>query len=173
MTLRAMLLVVVSIGWWRMPRVVPALRESATRAVFVVLCATLGLALVATPIIDGLDVDAETFRIAAGLVLIVSGAFRMFGVGASVEDGEHSVAWLVPVAYPVLIGPETVLAVISVAADHGVWLVGLSSLIGAVLSLGATRIAFNSAAAKVFVRTGGAVTMLLAVALVFDGLRDV
>ena len=173
MILRALLLLVLSFGWWRVPRTTERNRQRLLSAALLVCAAMIVLALVATPLIDVLDVDAETWRIATGLALVVAGAFRMFGAGARVEDGEHTVSWVVPLAYPVLFGPETALMAISAGADHGVWLVAAAAACGVALTALAARKHHNAVLAAVWVRTGGVAVVLLAVTLIFDGLRSI
>jgi len=173
MTLRALLLLILSIGWWRVPRATRENRTGVASAGFVVVLVGLVLALVATPLIDLLDTDPETVRVATGLALVAAGAFRIFGVGARAEDGAHRISWLIPLTYPVLIGPETVLVTLSVGADHGLWLVLVGSLVGSGLAVLATRIRHDVFVTRLFVRAAGLATLVLAVTLIFDGLRDV
>ena len=133
MAVRALLLMIVSVGWWRVPRATRENRSGMSSAGVVVVAAAVLLALVASPLIDLLDTDAETLRVATGLALVAAGAFRVFGVGARAEDGSHRVSWLVPLVYPVLIGPELVVMALSAGADHGVWLVAVGALGGSIL----------------------------------------
>ena len=173
MTIRALLLLLVSVGWWRLPAATHAGRETARRAAAIVVALMVVLALSADPLLELLDIDAETFRIATGLVLCVAGAARMLGAGTRVEDYSGRLAWVVPLAYPVLIGPETVLAAISVGADHGVLVVTLVALAAATLTLFSSIVVVPRLIGTLLVRAGGVALVVLGVALVFDGLRAI
>ena len=173
MTMRALLLLILSVGWWRIPRATRDNRAGVVAAGLIVVGVGIVLAVVASPLIEALETDAETLRVATGLVLVIAGAFRIFGVGTRAEDGSHRVSWLVPLAYPILIGPETVVVGLSVGADHGVLLVIAGSLAGVVLAVMATRVRHDAFVARLFVRAAGIATVVLAVTLIFDGLREV
>jgi len=172
-TLRAVLLLFISIGWWRVPAASVPPKRGLVLGVCFATALVAGLALVSGPVLDVLDVDTETFRIATGLVIIASGAVRMFGVGARVEDYSASVSWLAPFAYPVLIGPETVVVSLSIGADHGLILAVLVALAAAATAALIAKASLRSAAASLLVRAAGVALVVLGVALVFDGLRDI
>ncbi len=94
-------------------------------------------ALVGATLRDALDVSAPNARIAAGLVLLVVG---LHAVVARVDDPAHfgapgteRLAWLAPVAFPVLFRPD--LALVAFAAEAG----DLAPVaVGAALALAAT-----------------------------------
>lgn len=173
MTVRALLLLVITVGWWRVPLLAAPLRRDVLPALGVVVTIVLAAALASGPLLDVLDVDTETFRIATGLVVIVVGAARLLGAGTRAEDGEDRVSFVLPVAYPVLIGPETVLVATSVGSDHGVWLALIGAVVGAALALLGARAWWTDRLPRLVSRLAGAVLVVLAVALVFDGLRDI
>lgn len=173
MTLRTLALLVMAIGWWRIPRVAEANRTKVSASAVIVVVLAGVLAMAATPMLSGLDVDAETFRIASALVLVAVGAARVFGVGSRTEDDEHTFPWLLPLAYPVLIGPETVLVFLSIGADHGLWITLTGAVIGSGLAVLAARIRFGRLIPRLWVRAGGIAVIVLAVALLFDGLRAI
>lgn len=191
MTFRAFLLVVLAIGWWRVPAALgsavgserggdtgPAVRASVAFYGLAIGALSVVLAWMSGPILDWLEVDTETFRIAAGLATAGIGLGRALGwgtgpevVGTGTKPGEVLAnAW--PVAYPVLFGPLTLLAAVSVGSDHGVWLVLSAVLCAVALSVAMSRISRRRWAPSL-VRGVGVLLMVLAVALIFDGLRDV
>lgn len=173
MTLRAVLLLFISVGWWRLPAATLPQRRSVVLGVSLATGLVVALALVSGPVLDLLDVDSETFRIATGLVVIVAGAVRMFGVGARVEEYSGKMSWLAPFAYPVLVGPETVVVSLSIGADHGLILAVPVALAAAAAALLVARSSLRSSAAGLVVRAAGVALLVLGVAMVFDGLRDI
>ncbi|MCP4961483.1 MAG: hypothetical protein GY925_19735 [Actinomycetia bacterium] len=180
MTLRAFLLVTVAVGWWRLPAAFghgtgPGRRNIAIQSAIVAAIAVC-MAWVSGPILDGLAVDTETFRIATGLTITALGMARVLGWGSRPEpvDVDAGVAGsLWPVAYPVLLGPSTVLAAVSVGSDHGVFLVLIAVASAALFAVVFSFLNGGGRWSGSLVRLGGVVLILLAVALVFDGLRDV
>lgn len=188
MTARALLLTVMALGWWRVPAALGSSVDSAEahrrhRSLAVGCAAVVGgamtlLAWMSGPILDWLEVDTETFRIATGLVVAAVGLARTLGWGSRPEqvdtsDGRAGLAHnLWPVAYPVLSGPVTVAASISVGSDHGVALVVAGAVVGVGLTWFAGGLRGGGWAGHV-VRFAGVVLMVLATALIFDGLRDV
>ena len=175
MTLRALLLVVLAVGWWRVPAATggrAGMRPLAIAAAAVVVGA-VALASASGPILEGLDVDTETFRIATGLVTCAIGAGRIWGWGSHREDDAELNRWAWPLACPVLSGPLTVVAAVSVGSDHGVLAVASSALVGALLALALRSLSIPRPVAVTLVRLAGAVLAVLGVALIFDGLRDV
>lgn len=173
MTLRAILLLFISVGWWRLPAATTPPRRGLVLGVCFATVLVVALALVSGLVLDVLDVDTETFRIATGLVVIATGAVRMFGVGAGVEDYSGSLSWLAPFAYPVLIGPETVVVSLSIGADHGLILAVPVALVAAATAVFIAKASLRSSAAGLLVRATGVALIVLGVALVFDGLRDI
>ena len=168
MTIRALILVVVSVGWWRVMTAEgqPIERRLAQRAAVAVVVVMVAMAWVSGPVLSWLDIDTETFRIATGLCLAGLGLARTLGWGAR-PDPEPSPtwSWWWPVTYPMLLGPAALLAAVSVGSDHGVFAVAGASVVAAVAALAASR---RPTHGPVRVRVMGVVLMLLAVALVFD-----
>ncbi len=186
MTARAILLVMMSVGWWRLAAAGNNQRLSAgtmVRAGAVVAGLVGVLAMASGPLLDALEVDTETFRIATGLAVLALGLARVLGWGLAAEGpAEMASGWLWPVAYPVLIGPELVLVAISVGSDHGVLVTLLAAMFAAVLAILVSQLigvsdrpkrVWPTAVSAIGVRGAGVVLVVLAVALVFDGLRDV
>lgn len=175
MTIRAVLFVAMSIGWWRLPAASGghAPPRDVTRAAGVAGAVGLVLAAMSRWLLSMLDVDDVTFEIATGLVGAAVGFARVLGWGAGEEalEGERSWAW--PLAYPILIGPLTVLGAVAIGAVHGVVVVVAGLALGGVLSVLMGQALLSRALAVTLVRIGGVVTIVLAVALIFDGLRSV
>ncbi len=180
MTLRAFMLVAVAVGWWRVPAAFghapgPGRRSIAIQAA-VVAAVMVVLAWFSGPILDGLDVDTETFRIASGLTIAVLGLARVLGWGSRPEGFDVDAALvglLWPVAYPVLLGPSTVLAAVSVGSDHGVLLVAVAAVAGGLFAVAISSVSGRPIWSQSLVRLGGVALIVLAVALIFDGLRDI
>jgi len=186
MTTRAIVLLVMSVGWWRLAAASNNQRLSAAtmvRAGAVVVGLVGTLAMASGPLLDVLEVDTETFRIATGLAVLALGLARVLGWGLAAEEpAEMASGWLWPVAYPVLIGPELVLVALSVGSDHGVLVTVLAAMFAAALAMLVSQLigvsdrpkrAWSTATGAIGVRGAGIVLVVLAVALVFDGLRDV
>ena len=173
MTIRAVLLLLISVGWWRLPAATGPGTQLARRSIGVVIALMMVLAISARPLLAALDIDAETFRMATGLVLCVAGAARMLGAGTRVEEYSGSLAWLAPLAYPVLIGPETVVVSISVGVDHGIVMVLLVAAAAATLTLLSANVVVVPLLGTLLVRAGGVALVVLGVALVLDALRSI
>jgi small neutral amino acid transporter SnatA (MarC family) len=85
------------------------------------LVALMALAGVASSLLSALQISPETFRIAAGLVLVIVAAWMLFVPVPSdepVPDGPGAALW--PVAYPRVISPETITLAITTGASSGV-----------------------------------------------------
>lgn len=133
-------------------------------------------AVLAEPILDGLGVEPETFRVGAGVVLLVSGALAVWrGAAAHQGSWEGRGAALFPLGLPVLATPAAVAAAICYGADDG-----------ASKTIGASLIVVAAAAALLFARAGryqaaidavarltGAALVVVAAGLVVDGVRAI
>jgi small neutral amino acid transporter SnatA (MarC family) len=155
----------------------PAELRSLTIAVgigsAVVTLAAWGLAVVSGPVLDGLDISPESFRVGGGIVIAIGGA-RMVTLGPS-EWPDLVPSWataLVPVAFPVLLAPELVAASIGLGADEGAGPVLLAAALAAVLG----TLAFASVrgrpgpTAVATSRLVGAVAVVCGTALTIDGI---
>ncbi|GEM_PF-5052421 len=179
MTLRLLLTIVVSVGWARLPAALSGLspgerRQLVTRATATMVGVAGLLAWWAGPLLEWGSVDHESYRIAAGLVMAAAGLVRLAGAGLGEESTRVLAGGLVPVLYPVLLGPETVLAFTSIGVDRGVVFAVLGALLGGVVAVAASRVSsLRRGIWGALARLNGAALTVLAVALVFDGLRDV
>ncbi|MEX0827005.1 MAG: hypothetical protein WD184_09695 [Acidimicrobiia bacterium] len=129
------------------------------------------------PILRTLEVTPETFRIAAGLVAILAGAWA-FVVPTPAAEPESG-GWrdgLWPVAFPRLLAPEVLMLALAgatqngVAATAGAAAAALAAfgLLGAVPSGGRTSRVFAAAG-----RVLAVLLVLVGIFLMIDGIRDV
>ena len=149
--------------------------RAAAGGAAVALLVAVGLAAIAGQLIDALDVSPETFRIAAALVITLGGVLTVAYGGSTPEalSGERRDA-LIPVAYPILLGPAQVLTWLVLGVDRGIAPtlgVAAAGYVSAALLAGAPegrRSGWVAAA-----RLVATVVVVLGVALVIDGVREV
>jgi small neutral amino acid transporter SnatA (MarC family) len=138
----------------------------------------VGLAAIATPVLDGLDVSAPNLRIAVGFVLAPVALHdlvrRRPGAGAALAGGR---AALVPVLFPVLARPEVALLGLAIGADHGVVWAIAAAVLAAGSVAGWHRVGRDRDGSAVFARVEGglarllaALTVALAVVILVDGI---
>jgi small neutral amino acid transporter SnatA (MarC family) len=99
----------------------PSRRSAAgLGAVLALALVVLGAAL-GTPVLGWVDISAPMARLAAGIVLLLAGAWGLIGPPLPPEPALPGWrAGLVPVAVPALVRPEVFLVAVVVGADHGV-----------------------------------------------------
>jgi hypothetical protein len=98
---------------------------------FGLVAVAIGLALVATPLLDALDISSPTMEVGAGLVLAVWSAVAMMRWDD--EPAPDAMAGgLVPLLFPIVLTPVVGVTVVAVAARNGWWLPVLATTIGAV-----------------------------------------
>lgn len=148
----------------------------------VALGAAAGFALIAIAatcsgaILDALGVEPETFRVGAGVVLLVSGALMVWQGGAA-----HRGPWdgrgvaIFPLALPVIASPAALAAAISYGADDGAGRVAAAAAVvvavaGLLLILRAGR---YQAACDGVARVTGAALVAVAAGLIVDGVRAI
>jgi small neutral amino acid transporter SnatA (MarC family) len=150
-------------------------RQAALGGVLAALIVAVVLGALATPLIDALEIAPETFRIAAGMVITLAALITLAVPPSQAEalrggptDG------LVPVAYPILLGPATVMTWLVTGVDRGV-----------LPTLGIAALGYGVAAALAGVpegrrsgwlaaaRLAACALVLMGVALVIDGVREV
>jgi len=128
-------------------------------------------------ILDSLDIDAESFRIAAGMILAACGVYTLWaGVPGSRAPGEPRMAHgLFPLGVPLLAGPASLAAAVSYSVDQGrgetlgaaiAWVV-VSGLLLAVWR-GRWR-----AGADAISRVTGALLIVVAASLAISGIKAV
>ncbi len=133
-------------------------------------------AVLADQILNGLGVEPETFRIAAGVVLMVAGALSVW-TGGTAHEGpwEGRGIALFPLALPVLVSPASLASVISYGADRS-----LAQVVGA------TAIALSAAGGMIALRAGryaaavdgtarvtGALLVAVGTGLIVQGVRAI
>ncbi len=135
----------------------------------------LAATFAADAFIGALDLEPETFRISAGIVMAVTGvAFILFGpLSYPVEPGRKGA--LFPFAFPLLASPAAFAAVLTRSADKGEPQTVLAVLVvTAAVAAGVFALSGRSApVVGALARVIGAVLVFRAVALVIDGIRAV
>ncbi len=155
--------------------------QTAAIAVFAAFVMLLAFALGGTGVLDFLGISTDSFKVAAGLLLLLP-AYRLVSEGQPVPVGtadglEPGDIGLVPLATPLLAGPGALAATISFADDPGI----PQTIAAFSIVLAASFAAFVSAN-WLFSRTGPSLLRLLsrivgillfaiAVNLVLDGVR--
>ena len=113
----------------RLLRDAPAAQRAVTGLGLIAVA--VGLAFVATPLLDALDISSPTMEVGAGLVLAVWSAVAI--VRWDDEPAPEAIAGgLVPLLFPIVLTPVVGVTVIAVAARNGWWLPVLATAVGAV-----------------------------------------
>jgi small neutral amino acid transporter SnatA (MarC family) len=146
--------VALALGGGRAPRRLLAAAVAAGGAL------VLALALAADPLLDALDISPESFRIAAGIVLVVAGAATL----ARPRPSGPPAATLVT--------PELACMAIAASADEGVGpaIAAAAVALAAVAALAGLPSVAPAGRAAPFL---AAVAVVVGVALVVAGVRDV
>lgn len=151
------------------PRVV-VLGATVAAAAYVV--AALG----ADWLLDAVDIEPETFRVSAGLVMAVGGLFAVWTGGAG-HAGDWEGRWvaLFPLALPILVSPAGLAATISHSADGDTGMAIAAATIVVALAAGAVlaRLGRFRATADGIARLSGALLVVFAGAMIVDGVRAV
>jgi small neutral amino acid transporter SnatA (MarC family) len=107
----------------------PLQQRAVTAAALVAIA--VGLAFVATPLLDALDISSPTMEVGAGLVLAFWSAPAL--VRWDDEPAPGAVAGgLVPLLFPIVLTPVVGVTIVAVAARSGWWLPVLACAVGAV-----------------------------------------
>jgi small neutral amino acid transporter SnatA (MarC family) len=152
-------------------------RRRSLLAAVATLVVVVVLAALADPVLDGGDISAPTFRVAAGLVVTAAGLLDLVRRVVPLEPsaggdlGRGDWAALVPAAFPVLLEPQVGVLAISAGADSGPALAGLAAGIALASFLSAGRLA--SPLLVPLSRLLAAVGVAAGVALVADGILSV
>jgi len=141
------------------------------------LGAAVGLAAVSGPFLDALEVNPETFRIAAGLVLAVAGLRSIVWPQPAEEPelgGWRAGLW--PVAFPRVLSPEVAALALTAGSIEGVGATTAALAVagGALVILG--FVPRRGVADGVLRWAGAVLAVLLVVVAAFvmiDGIRDV
>ena len=141
------------------------------------VAAIVALGWWSAPILDALEITPETFRIAAGLVAVLAGAWAFVVAVPATEPplgGWRDGLW--PIAYPRILAPEVLLLAMAGATQNGVLATTVAAGMGVatVAWLGAVR--GTDRTIRMLVAGGRVLAVLLVVAGIFlmvDGIRDV
>lgn len=128
-------------------------------------------------ILDGLDVDAESWRIAAAMILAATGLYTLWtGRPGSAAPGEARLAHgFFPLGVPLLAGPATLAAAVSASADHGrgltlvaacLWIVATGALVFALRGRGGSAI-------DGIARVTGGLLIVVAAGLAISGIQAI
>lgn len=142
----------------------------------VAAAAYLAAALGADWLLDAVDIEPETFRVSAGLVMAVGGLFAVWTGGAGhATDWDSRWSSLFPLALPVLITPAGLAATISHSADGDTGIAIGAAALALALAAGAVlaRMGRFRAAADGIARVSGALLVVFAGAMIVDGVRAV
>lgn len=133
-------------------------------------------AAAADPLLDFLDVAPETFRLAAGVVMLTAAVHVVWrgrmAAAPALGDWKDGVF---PLALPLLAGPAALVAAVSYGAGEGPWLTFLAAMpwlaVAAALAwLGPSkRLAWADALARIT----GALLVAAAAGLIVDGVRAI
>ena len=135
-----------------------------------------GAAALSGPILDALGVEPETFRVGAGVVLLIGGGLSVWNGGAP-----HRGPWegrgvaLFPLGLPVLATPAAVAASISYGADKGELqtIAAIALVLVAAFALLYARAGRYHAVADGVARVTGALLIAVAAGLIVDGVRAI
>ena len=151
----------------------------APLAISSLLVLGLGAAGVAAsvPLLDWLQISPETFRVALGIVLVLTGAWWLaFPRPSSEPELSGLGAALIPVTFPLLVSPALFATVISTGADESaaVSIGSLAVSLAALNLLGRVKVGPTTKAVLIGItRLLGMVLIVAAVAFIIDGIRDV
>jgi small neutral amino acid transporter SnatA (MarC family) len=154
---------------------VPTRPAQTLAAVIIVLVVGSVLVVVAIGFLDALQITSETWHIGAGAVGLLVGARVVVAPGiAGIEVPDGWAAAAAPYAFPLLLTPQLAVLMVllgatgSKAAAVG-WLAAVLAITVGVCSVPYRRPGLWSAAARFL----GAMLVIMSVALVIAGIRDV
>lgn len=127
-------------------------------------------------IVDWLGVEPESFRLAAGVVMAVSGAAAVvLGAPPRTVDWNHPLADLFPLGVPLLLSPAGMAAVVAAASSEGasVTVGGVLAVVSATSLLLLLRAGRAGHAMDGLARLLAAILVAIGVALGIDGVRSV
>jgi small neutral amino acid transporter SnatA (MarC family) len=145
---------------------------SAIGLVVLVASATL-----APSLLRSLEISPETFRIAAGLVLVIVAAWMLFVPVPADEptpDGAGAALW--PVAYPRVVSPETLTLAFTTGASDGVGAMVPALVAACVVLLAAGLVRTGPLSGRVLANLGrvfAVALVLIGIWLALQGVREV
>ena len=156
------------------PRTTVLAQAAATAGLILIVAAG-----VAGPLLDALSIEPETFRIAAGVIMLVTGAAAAFPFGSprAIPIGETGrfVPGVFPLGWPGLASAGAVAAAMSYSADSGAGVTVIAAVLAVAVSLGALSVIARSPRIWPLSagRFCGGVLVVLAVDLIVAGIQDV
>ncbi len=127
-------------------------------------------AVIASPLLDLLDVSASTFRLGAGLVIAVVGIHDLLAAAPKPEPALAGwKAGFVPLAFPLLVNPALGAGALAASADHGVATPTIATLVGVAMLVALATITEPARLMRGAGRVVGAVLIVVGVALAVDG----
>lgn len=139
------------------------------------VAALIGVSAGAGFVLDRLEISPETFRIAAGFVLVIAAAWMLFVAVPRQEPvarGWAGAVW--PVAYPRVVSPETLTVALTVGASEGVE--SLAPLVAGAALLVLGLVPNTPLRGRVLAATGrviAAVLVVVGIWLAIQGVREV
>jgi small neutral amino acid transporter SnatA (MarC family) len=154
------------VGRGRVPRALLAFAVGAG--------APLAVILIADGLLDFLEIEPETFRIAAGIVMLVAAGVTAWRAMA----GPRTPAEPAPGIYagwPLIANPAAVIAAVSLAADHHDAKIAAAAILASAVAGVALAAGFARAAWAAAALSGLTAALLAAIAagLIVDGVRDI
>jgi small neutral amino acid transporter SnatA (MarC family) len=143
-------------------------------AAAITAAAVAGISLVATPLLDALDVSAPTMQAGAGMVLVLWSAWMLVRWDTEpVPTRRPGVVQpsdaVVPGVFPILLTPVLGVVALAVAARRGVLVTVAPVALGLVLLVTARRFL----ARRPLRQLGAVVGIVVGIALLADGVLDV
>jgi small neutral amino acid transporter SnatA (MarC family) len=142
----------------------------------IALALVLGAALLAEPILDGLGVEPETFRVGAGVIFLAQGALVVW-LGRAPHAGawDDRLAGVSPLGLPVLATAPAIAAAVSYGADRGEAETAIAAaiIIASAVALLWGRAGRYNAAVDALARLTGALLVIVAAGLVVSGVRAI
>ncbi len=178
-----LLLALTAIGVLNPGRARLGLPERSDRGLITALGAVVVFAAVwvvagaSGPILDALEISDETFRIAAGIVIMAAGVRSVFRPQPGEEpvlEGWRAALW--PIAFPRLFTPELAVLALTAGSQEGVGATMASIAVALVLVVGGAFLPRRDAVAGVLRWTAailGVVLVITGTVLIIDGVRDV
>jgi multiple antibiotic resistance protein len=160
----------------------PAEAASAPRAAAAIgaafaLVLLLLAVLLGDRLMDALDVDAESFRIAAAMILAATGVYTLWTAapGSRVPGEPRTAHGWFPLGVPLLAGPASLAAAVSYSVDTGRWttFVAATAWVLVTAALVATWRGRWVAATDGVARITGALLIVVAAGLAISGIRAV
>jgi small neutral amino acid transporter SnatA (MarC family) len=151
----------------------PESRIAVALGAAVALTAGAGFAALGGPLLAAIDVSAESFRLAAGIVLAVEGARTLVWPRPGAEPELPGLAAaLVPVAFPILLQPGVVVLALAAGGDGDGW-AGIAALAVALALVDTVHALPKHPLVVPAARLVGALEILAGAALAISALSDV